>query len=239
MTLEQAIIHCYEVAHSKCDTKEQGCRDEHKQLAKWLEELKELRQQNGINEAIPQINGEQAVKITHLTLMWLDETIMLIECIRRITRGRYKKPFKLFTLGELTDIALYGDKLKEMLIYTLYERKNQDNEILDTNPFHWLITHERCASEATIKRIQDASDCITIFKMASACVSSVSVEFHKLVYALISKLNETYHELRDIRDDFVKKTKYLGDDTKDEALCVYEESVSPEIWQPSEDNHNG
>lgn len=225
MTLDQAITHCYEVAHSKCDTKEQSCRDEHKQLAKWLEELKELRQQNGANEATPQIDGKQAKKIAYHTLLWLDETLMLVECIRRITRGRYKEPYKLFTLGELTDIALYGDKLKEMLIYTLYERKNQDNEILDTNPFHWLITHERCASEATIKRIQDAGDYITTFNMASACVSGVSVEFHKFVYALLSKLNETYHELRDIRDDFVKKTKYLGDDTKGEALCVYDEDV--------------
>lgn len=71
MTLDQAIIHCYEVAHSQCGTKEQLCRDEHKQLAKWLEELKELRQQNDTQEAIPHIDGEQAVKIAHHTLSTL------------------------------------------------------------------------------------------------------------------------------------------------------------------------
>lgn len=41
MTLDQAIKHCYEVAErEQC----YACAEEHLQLAKWLEELKELRE---------------------------------------------------------------------------------------------------------------------------------------------------------------------------------------------------
>lgn len=40
MTLEQAIKHCEEVANSKCDQ----CGAEHKQLARWLKELKARRE---------------------------------------------------------------------------------------------------------------------------------------------------------------------------------------------------
>lgn len=40
MTIEEAIKHCEEVADSKCDK----CGAEHKQLAKWLIELKEHRE---------------------------------------------------------------------------------------------------------------------------------------------------------------------------------------------------
>lgn len=40
MTLDEAIAHCKEVADSVCGE----CADEHKQLAMWLEELKELRE---------------------------------------------------------------------------------------------------------------------------------------------------------------------------------------------------
>ena len=44
MTIEEAIRHCYEVAESlrksnPCDT----CAEEHEQLARWLEELVQLR----------------------------------------------------------------------------------------------------------------------------------------------------------------------------------------------------
>lgn len=39
MTLDEAIKHCEEVADSKCDE----CGAEHRQLAEWLKELKELR----------------------------------------------------------------------------------------------------------------------------------------------------------------------------------------------------
>ena len=40
MTLEEAILHCGEVAGLKCDQ----CGKEHEQLAKWLQELKERRE---------------------------------------------------------------------------------------------------------------------------------------------------------------------------------------------------
>ena len=41
-TLDEAIEHCYEVSKKKDICKE--CADEHLQLAKWLKELKTLRQ---------------------------------------------------------------------------------------------------------------------------------------------------------------------------------------------------
>ena len=44
MTIEEAIAHCYDVANGKynqCDE----CRQEHLQLAKWLEELRTLRKE--------------------------------------------------------------------------------------------------------------------------------------------------------------------------------------------------
>lgn len=41
MTIDEAINHCKEVAKSKCDS----CGAEHEQLAEWLIELKERREQ--------------------------------------------------------------------------------------------------------------------------------------------------------------------------------------------------
>ena len=41
MTLEEAIEHCYEKA--QCGT---ACGNDHLQLARWLEELKGLREEN-------------------------------------------------------------------------------------------------------------------------------------------------------------------------------------------------
>lgn len=43
ITIDEAIRHCYEVYHERDDMCK-GCRDEHLQLAKWLEELKESRE---------------------------------------------------------------------------------------------------------------------------------------------------------------------------------------------------
>ena len=44
MTLDEAITHCEEVADYDCYNEEQmKCANEHRQLAKWLTELKELR----------------------------------------------------------------------------------------------------------------------------------------------------------------------------------------------------
>lgn len=40
MTLNEAIQHCYDVAKGKCDS----CGEDHLQLAKWLEELKFLKE---------------------------------------------------------------------------------------------------------------------------------------------------------------------------------------------------
>lgn len=44
MSLDDAIKHCEEVADTPCFTDEEAkCYSEHKQLAEWLKELKELR----------------------------------------------------------------------------------------------------------------------------------------------------------------------------------------------------
>lgn len=43
MTLDDAIRHCYEVFNERSDMCKE-CREEHRQLAKWLEELKEGRE---------------------------------------------------------------------------------------------------------------------------------------------------------------------------------------------------
>lgn len=40
ITIDEAIVHCYEVSDRKCD----NCGKEHFQLAKWLEELKDSRE---------------------------------------------------------------------------------------------------------------------------------------------------------------------------------------------------
>ena len=42
MTLEEAIKHCEDVAEDRCGCGE-DCVEEHRQLAKWLKELKERR----------------------------------------------------------------------------------------------------------------------------------------------------------------------------------------------------
>ncbi|WP_279325789.1 hypothetical protein [Clostridium thermobutyricum] len=42
MTLDEAIEHCEEISKIKCDK----CGREHKQLADWLKELKNLRIQS-------------------------------------------------------------------------------------------------------------------------------------------------------------------------------------------------
>ena len=42
MTVDEAIQHCYDVANKLCDE----CGEEHLQLAKWLEELKRMKQEN-------------------------------------------------------------------------------------------------------------------------------------------------------------------------------------------------
>lgn len=48
MTLEEAILHCEEVA-DRCATTDGNCKCEmeHRQLAEWLMELKKLREQMG------------------------------------------------------------------------------------------------------------------------------------------------------------------------------------------------
>lgn len=53
MTLEEAIKHCEAVASAKCDS----CGAEHKQLAKWLEELRLYREvYKTVSEEMERIN---------------------------------------------------------------------------------------------------------------------------------------------------------------------------------------
>lgn len=60
ISIDEAIRHCYE-AYFERDDLCRECREEHKQLAKWLEELKESR--NTINHQKEKIERlEQEVK---------------------------------------------------------------------------------------------------------------------------------------------------------------------------------
>lgn len=42
MTLDEAIIHCEEVANSECSE----CAKQHQQLAEWLKELRRYKENN-------------------------------------------------------------------------------------------------------------------------------------------------------------------------------------------------
>lgn len=50
MTLDEAIAHCEEVSKSACGE----CAEEHRQLAEWLKELRE-RRQNERHETVRQM----------------------------------------------------------------------------------------------------------------------------------------------------------------------------------------
>ena len=52
MTIDEAIKHCYEDAEKELkDCSKNPCANEHLQLAKWLEELKEFKRGEQLNEA--------------------------------------------------------------------------------------------------------------------------------------------------------------------------------------------
>ena len=44
MTIEEAILHCRENAEKERADCNYGCAEEHEQLAKWLEELKNIKE---------------------------------------------------------------------------------------------------------------------------------------------------------------------------------------------------
>lgn len=59
MTLEEAIMHCEDVANDKCGCAE-GCVSEHRQLAEWLKELQGY-QWIPCSERLPKKSGEYLV----------------------------------------------------------------------------------------------------------------------------------------------------------------------------------
>lgn len=64
MTLDEAILHCEEVANDKTCCVE-DCANEHKQLAEWLKELKERREKDRwilVSERLPEVG--QRVLVT-------------------------------------------------------------------------------------------------------------------------------------------------------------------------------
>lgn len=64
MTLNEAILHCEEVANDKTGCAE-DCANEHRQLAEWLKELKERRENDRwilVSERLPEVG--QAVIVT-------------------------------------------------------------------------------------------------------------------------------------------------------------------------------
>ena len=44
MSIEEAILHCRENAEKERENCNYGCAEEHEQLAKWLEELKNIKE---------------------------------------------------------------------------------------------------------------------------------------------------------------------------------------------------
>ena len=62
MTLDEAIKHCEEVADTKCNE----CGNEHRQLAEWLKELKQLKEQTRwipVSKGLPEDIGEYLVTV--------------------------------------------------------------------------------------------------------------------------------------------------------------------------------
>lgn len=94
MTLDEAIIHCEEVAKQYekiCDTKLKvglpniyydkdksiKCAEEHRQLAEWLKELKQLREQEPCEDCI---SRDKAIKQCGFGMT----NLLIADCIRRL-----------------------------------------------------------------------------------------------------------------------------------------------------------
>lgn len=85
MTLDEAIVHAREVASVQKDKCEQ-CAKDHEQLAKWLEELKGLRQSKAdvIDEFFDLIadeidEAERYARITRNGILTIDEIYGCVE----------------------------------------------------------------------------------------------------------------------------------------------------------------
>ena len=102
MTLDEAIRHCEEVAENyRCQRDDaadindvetasdcQNCADEHEQLASWLRELKELREEIG------------SVKLSNMK-----EALALIRTLKAELNGWKEDPFSIIAevCGSVTD----------------------------------------------------------------------------------------------------------------------------------------
>lgn len=85
MTLEEAIIHCEEVASRMFDDRVHciKCAEEHKQLTEWLRDYKRLLEQPPLSEVLGEIKNELKEEITGLdrdlekdcTIRWVCDVI--------------------------------------------------------------------------------------------------------------------------------------------------------------------
>ena len=87
MTLEEAIKHAEEVAATSCDE----CREEHEQLATWLKELKEIKENSII---IPNNSTEWEVAKTLIGAVGVFKT----------WNGSYKTD-NVFDINEIANIG--------------------------------------------------------------------------------------------------------------------------------------
>jgi len=112
MTLEEAIIHCEEVVKTKSEDFEEYCKndennyiiekcaeciEEHKQLAEWLKELKQLREQTkwiSVSERLPDKYGWYICSLKDGRvnfLYWDNQRAIWVDNVR-------KNMFELYTI---------------------------------------------------------------------------------------------------------------------------------------------
>ena len=107
LTIQQAIEHCKEIANN-CGIKD--CEEEHLQLAEWLKELQDYKQDNFIeleiyyNEAYNQTQLI-SMKKSEILQFYENTTFLNIPCTLIITKhGNFKSTIKYVELKELLKI---------------------------------------------------------------------------------------------------------------------------------------
>nr|DAP35177.1 MAG TPA: Putative Thiol:disulfide interchange protein [Caudoviricetes sp.] len=100
MTLEEAIKHAEEVAATSCDR----CREEHEQLAVWLKELQDIK--------------ENSIVISKNSTAWeAAQLIINTKCEYRLIYSKNKKLMNVFDEEELIALG------KHLLLYAEIENE--------------------------------------------------------------------------------------------------------------------
>lgn len=126
MTLDEAIIHAKELSENQsiCE----GCREEHKQLAEWLEELKQYKEKNEHFKENIETNFEH----------YKDE--ILEECSKdlAVVKGRPKLCYKIncndcdFKINQIGCHEKVKDWLKQTYEKPKYKLTQCEYDMLDT-----------------------------------------------------------------------------------------------------------